>query len=520
MKATRADVHAALDELDGNLSNLDDARRKRHLAFFKDDRQRLSDNDLMFESLADRFGFDSEDRELLHLFVARSMDKSPDDLLIVNEVDIGRQLYDEDDVTVESLKRRTVRAAERVEAKANRLGKSVLERIPGKWSVSSGKEAQTGKKLAAREKKVGARYRFHWPQAIAEGTQTAKALRAGNRRGRFRRAAEVVFDSNIFPRCAPPKSSAQATPSVRDAEEVLIDVAPEETFERVTGGSPMAGLTTSSEARVSPLRIPRTVRRMKDNAALALRSARERDEKSGGGSSAFNRQAAWLAVELVRTIEREQGGDDLPTGDAIRQVIELLEAVASDPSELSCVEASVTHLEANTTQDNSGPDLMGVSSEPISRNSGQKPENASEIQDSPVQKNHRSGRLPQEFIDDVRRASDIHEVVESEGVKLTRKGSNWTACCPFHSEKTPSFHVTPAKSNFYCFGCRSGGDVFKFVQESRGVNFRDAVLFVAGTCGMSPPNEDERPKAERAPRELTVARDDEAPPEFAEVFDL
>lgn len=102
-------------------------------------------------------------------------------------------------------------------------------------------------------------------------------------------------------------------------------------------------------------------------------------------------------------------------------------------------------------------------------------------------------------------------------MNLSRKGANWTGCCPFHQEKTPSFHVTPAKSNFYCFGCQAGGDVFKFVMESRGVSFRDAVQIVAESCGMSlPEGKSARSKADRAVRELTV----EPEPAFAEEYDL
>ena len=356
-KATRADVQAALAELDSQVSDADDARRRRHLAAHKDDRGRLSDNELMFESLADRFDFDAGDREVLHMITARAMDKSPDDPLVVNEVDVGRQLPGDDDVTAGSFKRRTVRA---VETKANLHGKTVLKRIPGKWSVASGKDAETGRKLAAREeKKVGARYHFHWPQAIAEGVAIARALRAGNRRSRFRRAAEVVFDSELFPSYTLPAEPSQSTPVVPDADDVSIEVTPEETIELLTGETPKATARPATERRVSPMRIPRTVRRVKDNAALALRAAKERDEKRGGGSAEFNRQAAWLFVELMRTTECELSGRDLGTGEAIRQIIELLKAVESDPAELSRIEASTTYLEANTTQDSVASDLPG-----------------------------------------------------------------------------------------------------------------------------------------------------------------
>ena len=78
--------------------------------------------------------------------------------------------------------------------------------------------------------------------------------------------------------------------------------------------------------------------------------------------------------------------------------------------------------------------------------------------------------FPQAFIDDVRSHADIVQVVQ-EYVTLRKSGATYKGLCPFHSEKTPSFHVNHDKGFFHCFGCSADGDVFKFLelQEKRGL---------------------------------------------------
>jgi DNA primase len=78
----------------------------------------------------------------------------------------------------------------------------------------------------------------------------------------------------------------------------------------------------------------------------------------------------------------------------------------------------------------------------------------------------------------IRAASDIVDVIGSY-LPLKRAGANFTALCPFHKEKTPSFHVNPHKQIFHCFGCHKGGDVFTFVQEYENIGFMDAVRRLA-----------------------------------------
>lgn len=86
--------------------------------------------------------------------------------------------------------------------------------------------------------------------------------------------------------------------------------------------------------------------------------------------------------------------------------------------------------------------------------------------------------ISQETIDNVNQSSDIVSVI-SEYVQLERRGAQWWGCCPFHSEKTPSFSVTPEKNMYYCFGCHEGGNVVRFVMEMEKMKFPEAVQYLA-----------------------------------------
>jgi DNA primase len=94
--------------------------------------------------------------------------------------------------------------------------------------------------------------------------------------------------------------------------------------------------------------------------------------------------------------------------------------------------------------------------------------------------------IPSSFIDDLRARADIVQVVQ-EYVPLKKAGATWKGLCPFHGEKTPSFHVNPDKGFFYCFGCQTGGDVFKFVELQEKIGFQDAVRLLAHKFGMTVP---------------------------------
>ena len=94
--------------------------------------------------------------------------------------------------------------------------------------------------------------------------------------------------------------------------------------------------------------------------------------------------------------------------------------------------------------------------------------------------------FPQQFIDDLRLTANIIQVVQ-EYVPLKRAGTTYKGLCPFHSEKTPSFHVNPEKGFFHCFGCGVGGDVFKFLELHEKVAFPDAVRMLAQKFGVPLP---------------------------------
>lgn len=94
--------------------------------------------------------------------------------------------------------------------------------------------------------------------------------------------------------------------------------------------------------------------------------------------------------------------------------------------------------------------------------------------------------FPQSFIDDLKLQAGILQVVQ-EYVPLKRAGRTYKGLCPFHSEKTPSFHVDPEKGFFHCFGCSVGGDVVKFVELHEKVGFQDAVRMLAQKVGLSIP---------------------------------
>jgi DNA primase len=94
--------------------------------------------------------------------------------------------------------------------------------------------------------------------------------------------------------------------------------------------------------------------------------------------------------------------------------------------------------------------------------------------------------FPQSFIDDLKAQADIVRVVE-QSVPLRRSGTTWKGLCPFHGEKTPSFHVNPDKGFFHCFGCGVGGDVFKFISLQEKVGFGEAVTLLAQRLGVPLP---------------------------------
>ncbi len=94
-----------------------------------------------------------------------------------------------------------------------------------------------------------------------------------------------------------------------------------------------------------------------------------------------------------------------------------------------------------------------------------------------------SGLVARDVIDQVRNALDIADVIGSY-IQLKRTGQTAKALCPFHKEKTPSFHVNSARQAFHCFGCGAGGDLFKFVMLYENVDFPTALRMMADRAGV------------------------------------
>ena len=106
------------------------------------------------------------------------------------------------------------------------------------------------------------------------------------------------------------------------------------------------------------------------------------------------------------------------------------------------------------------------------------------------------GTIPQEIIDDVRARSDIVQVI-SEYVPLKKKGQNYGGYCPFHQEKTASFSVNREKQFFHCFGCHTGGDVFRFLMLQESLSFPEAVRKLAQQVNIDiPVEQDDQSMAE------------------------
>ncbi|MDT8281275.1 MAG: DNA primase [Gammaproteobacteria bacterium] len=100
-----------------------------------------------------------------------------------------------------------------------------------------------------------------------------------------------------------------------------------------------------------------------------------------------------------------------------------------------------------------------------------------------------AGLIPHNFIDDLISRSDIVEVINSR-VPLKRKGKEYSACCPFHNEKTPSFTVSESKQFYYCFGCHAKGNVIGFLMDYEHLSYIDAIESLAADQHLDVPHED------------------------------
>ena len=113
--------------------------------------------------------------------------------------------------------------------------------------------------------------------------------------------------------------------------------------------------------------------------------------------------------------------------------------------------------------------------------------------------------IPPSFIQDLLHRVDIVDVIDRH-VKLKRAGANYVACCPFHSEKSPSFTVSQTKQFYHCFGCGAHGTAVGFLMEYSGMGFVDAIKTLAQGVGMTVPEEQ---RTEQAHRRRTESEDGE-----------
>lgn len=112
-------------------------------------------------------------------------------------------------------------------------------------------------------------------------------------------------------------------------------------------------------------------------------------------------------------------------------------------------------------------------------------------------------RIPREIIQEIQSRTSLVDVV-SQHVTLRKQGRSWLGLCPFHSEKNPSFHVDEQKGLFYCFGCQTGGDVFKFITQVENRSFPEVARELAERCGVV------IPEPEMSPEERLKADEREA----------
>lgn len=107
--------------------------------------------------------------------------------------------------------------------------------------------------------------------------------------------------------------------------------------------------------------------------------------------------------------------------------------------------------------------------------------------------------IPETFIQELLNRIDIVDVVD-KSVPLKKSGANYSACCPFHNEKTPSFTVSPSKQFYHCFGCGAHGSAIGFLMEYQGLGFVEAVSELAQSVGLSVPQQTRSDDGAAAPK--------------------
>lgn len=119
--------------------------------------------------------------------------------------------------------------------------------------------------------------------------------------------------------------------------------------------------------------------------------------------------------------------------------------------------------------------------------------------------------IPSETIEQVRQATDIVQIIGGY-IKLKKRGSRFLAVCPFHTEKTPSFSISPDRQLYYCFGCGRGGTVFTFLSEHEGMSFVEAVKYLADKANI--PIKEDRAANQRREQTERIAFANEVATEY------
>ena len=126
-------------------------------------------------------------------------------------------------------------------------------------------------------------------------------------------------------------------------------------------------------------------------------------------------------------------------------------------------------------------------------------------------------RIPENKIEEIRSASNIVDII-SEFINLRKRGKNFIGLCPFHNEKTPSFTVSEEKQIFNCFGCHSGGNVFKFLMDYEKISFIEAVKSVAERLGIQVEYDDQQSPEKQSELEILYDVNDLAAKYFSNIL--
>jgi DNA primase len=126
-------------------------------------------------------------------------------------------------------------------------------------------------------------------------------------------------------------------------------------------------------------------------------------------------------------------------------------------------------------------------------------------------------RIPENKIEEIRSAANIVDII-SEFINLRKRGKNFIGLCPFHNEKTPSFTVSEEKQIFHCFGCHSGGNIFKFLMDYEKISFIESVKSVADRMGIQVEYVDQQNPEKQSEQEILYDVNDFAARYFSNIL--